>query len=64
MLCRYQCVDCGEWHPLADIPTNELLGAMIAFTCDPPPPFSAKVWQLLINLEIQRRGGRRIVFIL
>jgi hypothetical protein len=58
MYCQYKCVDCGDWHPLSNIPTSELYGAMISFIVEPPPPFDSKTWEMIFVSEIRRRGGR------
>ncbi len=55
MLCRYKCEFCNDWHPLANIPDDELMGAWISFMLQPPEPFSRSVWAFLFQLEFQRR---------
>ncbi len=56
MLCRYKCRACGDFHPLANIKSRELMGAWIEFMNDPPEPFDRRIWDLLIRLEMRRRG--------
>lgn len=57
MYCRYHCESCGEYHPLANIPTRELYNAMISFIVQPPRPFDSKTWEQIFVAEIRRRGG-------
>jgi len=55
MLCRYRCEHCDRWHTLGGIPTRELPGAWLSFVLDPPPPFDAKTWDMIIAAEMSRR---------
>ena len=59
MLCRYRCDSCGGWHLLSDVPTDELDGLHLAFMFDPPEPFGAWLWHILVQLEVARRQGRK-----
>jgi hypothetical protein len=55
MLCRYRCDHCNDWHPLGNIPDDELMGAWISFMMCPPEPFTRQVWDLLFRIEFTRR---------
>ncbi len=57
VLCRYKCESCGDWHPLSNIPTHELMGAWFSFILSPPEPFGKEVWDMLFREELRRRTG-------
>ncbi len=55
MRCRYQCVDCGEWHDAFDGDVN--IGVLwFMFMLDPPPPFTRREWDVILKAEMLRRS--------
>jgi len=56
MLCRYKCSNCDDWHALAGVHTEDLVLCWMEFMARPPEPFSRQIWDMLLKLEMRRRG--------
>ena len=59
MLIEYKCFGCGDWHVVNNAPLPALYLLLRVFMRNPPPPFTANQWMMIISTEIARIQRRQ-----
>ncbi len=59
MLIEYKCLGCGDLHSINNAPLHALKIMLVIFSRNPPPPFSATEWLMIIAAEIARIQRRQ-----
>jgi hypothetical protein len=55
VFCEFTCKSCSQQHSLHELSLPELKVALMIFAHDPPQPYTAWEWVLILAAEIAKR---------